>query len=573
MKSEQRRSTSRSLAFGILACAALALGFARSEPAAGQSVSTEPSNPGISGHVGFTGETYTASGISNRRDPASVMVFGRAASMRTAVQYGFQFLLATEQTGTRQAINRLSANVAYRTVRISAGDMSPVLSRFTINGTTTRGGALEIAPGPVVVTVMGGRLRRPVGETSTQLLRPSFREMLYAARVGAGSSDGSHVHLIGMVARDATGSLSDSLDLAPRENVSITPDVGLVLLEDRLTVGGTYTLSAFSADTRASRSDADVSSMLGLFTPRVGSRIDYATDLYAHLRLPELAVRMSYERIQPGFRSLGIWQTRSDMATFRLEPTVHLADRSARFGIRLASSRNNLEGNRVATLKRRSIYLFGNVKASPVTTITAAYSNLRSLNELEEIPVSADISDQKNVAQMFMVGPAFTILNGSATHVITTSATYQFLRDKAADSDSPAVSDFDNLTATAAYSAALSGGTSFSASIGYLSSSTFAADAGAISLTLGAGRSFAKRRARLGLTAGWSRNSLDVQPTIAEVGAPSLSSTQLSLKLVGSYRIPFGSIVRVSVRGLRSSGDLTPGFRELRTVLKIEHRF
>lgn len=75
------------------------------------------------------------------------------------------------------------------------------------------------------------------------------------------------------------------------------------------------------------------------------------------------------------------------------------------------------------------------------------------------------------------------------------------------------------------------------------------------------------------MTGGWARNSLDVRPAIAELSPLSLNSTQFSLKLVGSYRIPSGSIVRLSVRGLRSSGDLTPGFRELRTVLKIEHRF
>ncbi|MBT8399171.1 MAG: hypothetical protein KJO98_01745 [Rhodothermia bacterium] len=572
MKKEPRRSKCRIPAFSFMLCAALALGSAGNRPAWAQGVGAEAAT-GISGHVGFTGEAYTASGISNRRDPASVMLFGRASSASSAVQYGFQFLLATEQSATRQAMNRLSANVAYRSVRISAGDMSPVLSRFTINGTTTRGGALEIAPGPMVVTLMGGRLRRRVGDPSTELLRPSFREMLYAARVGVGKSDGSHIHLIGLVARDAAGSLDDSLNVSPRENVSITPDVGLVLWEDRLALGATYTLSAFSADTRASESDANVTSMLGFFTPRVGSRLGYATDLHAHLRLPEGGVRMSYERIQPGFRSLGIWQTRSDQATFRLEPTLHLADRTAHVGVRLASSRNNLEGNRAATLKRRSVYLFGNLKASRVTTITAAYSNFRTLNELEDVPVSTDLSDQKNVAQMFMVGPAFTVINGSTTHVITTSATYQFLRDKAADPDSPPVADFDNFTATAAYAVAFSGGTSFNASAGFLSSSTFTTDAGALSLTIGAGQSFASRRARLGMTAGWSRNSLDVQPAIAELSQLSLSSTQLSLKLVGSYRVPSGSIVRLSVRGLRSSGDLTPDFRELRTVLKIEHRF
>ncbi|MDX1740077.1 MAG: hypothetical protein R3178_02245, partial [Rhodothermales bacterium] len=249
----------------------------------------------LTGTVGVFGEAYTASGISNRRDATSGMVFGRAASNGRDLRYGFQFMLASEQAGSRQAMNRVSVNLGYRFVGLTIGDLSPVLSEFSVNGATIRGGAAEITFGPYMASFMHGRVRRSVNPTGSSVFgRRTFSEWLTAARIGAGKSSGTHIHLVGVVARDDAASLADSLGTSPAENVSITPDAGLRLFGDRLHLRATYTLSAFSANTEGVETDG-VSTMLGFFTPRVGSRIDYAADISAHLNLQTFRARASYE--------------------------------------------------------------------------------------------------------------------------------------------------------------------------------------------------------------------------------------------------------------------------------------
>jgi hypothetical protein len=526
----------------------------------------------FAGHVGFVGEAYSASGITNRRDGTSGMVFGRGASQSSDVQYGFQFMLATEQTGSRQAMNRLSANVGYRFLGVTVGDLSPVLSGFSVNGATVRGGSAEVTYGPYVASFLYGRVRRSVDLTGSAVFgRPSFSEWLYSARIGAGQSDGSHVHLIGVVVRDDESSLADSINASPVENVSITPDLGLKLFDSRLHLRATYTLAAFSGNTRANAAESGVSSMMGFFTPRVGSRIDYATDISARLRLKEFKLRASYERVQPGFTSLGLSQTRSDQAVIRIEPSLSLAERRANLQLRFRSSRNNLAGNRASTLMRRQLSLYGHFRLSPRVNLAAAYSNMSTRNDLNESLSALSVADQRNVAQTIMVGPTFTIPSSTLTHVITLYTTYQFLRDKTPASDQSRVVEvkFDNLAATAAYSIAFANGFSLNSSAGMLSSKTPTTDAGALSITVGGSTSLLQRRARLSLGGGWSRNSLDFP---AEDLA-SLTSRQLSLRFAGSYRLPTGSQIRLTTRGLRNSGDLTGSFNELQVSLRVEHRF
>jgi hypothetical protein len=373
-----------------------------------------------------------------------------------------------------------------------------------------------------------------------------------------------------MVARDDTGSLPDSLRSAPAENVTITPDLGLSLLNERLHFRATYTLAAYSADTRAEEADSGVSRMLGFFTPRVGSRVDYATNVSARLSLHAFRMRASYERVQPGFRSLGLSHLRSDQEVFNVEPSVRLARGKANLDVRFRSSRNNLEGNRTSTLKRRFVFVQGHYLVSPRVNVAVAYSNMSTRNDLDNSLSTLPMAAQRNVAQTVLFAPTFTIPSPRRTHVLAVNTSYQFLRDRTVNSDATfPEAKFDNLAATVSYSLAFSGGVALNATTGLVSSKTPTADAGAVSLSAGTSTSLLRSRARVGFQGGWSRNTLDVIGTASE----SLTSQQLSLRLTGTYRAPGGSTIRLSARGLRSTGDLTGSFDELQISLRLEQHF
>ena len=201
----------------------------------------------------------------------------------------------------------------------------------------------------------------------------------------------------------------------------------------------------------------------------------------------------------------------------------------------------------------------------------AAYSNINTRNDLDDalIPTALSAVDQKNVAQTVMLGPTFTIPSTDRTHVISLNTSYQFLRDKTASVEGVPEVKFDNISATAAYSLAFAGGFAVNAASGLVSSKTPATDAGAVSFSVGTSTSLLRRRARLALQGGWSRNTLDFAGTTDG----SLSSRQLSVRLSGTYRIPDGSTIRLSTRGLRNSGELTGSFNELQVSLRVERRF
>jgi hypothetical protein len=541
--------------------------------ALGQSVIFAPPEGKFRGEIGFRGEAYATDANVNRRDPLGGSVTAKASGSSGRFAYGMNLLFATEQSSGRQNINRVGLSIRTGIVGITLGDFSPRLSRYSADGITIRGGAAEVSYRGFFATALGGRSQRTVLSSAEALIdRAAASQQLFGGRVGYGLPDQTHIHVIGLVARDDQQAFPDSSEFTPRENVSVSPDVAVKLLDGRIFVRGTTTFAAYSPDSRrAAVEDASTPDMFGLFTTRVGSQYGTATEVLARLSHEEYSLRLSYERVSPGFRSLGLPYLRTDQEVISVRPEAHLWNRRVRVGIRYSHFRNNLDGTKASTLSRDYIGLTTFSRLSGSFGLTASYVYFGMTSSFETDPASGASFRQTYASHTFLAGPVITLRGASVVHTISATGTLQFMGDKnEGDSQGAAPSrETDNISATVSYGAVLRSGLSVTLAGNLLSSKSPSVDVTASGVSGTVGHPFAHRRAHTAITLSWSRNTVQILG-VDDVG---IGSRQLSLTFATSYRLASGNRIRLQLRGLSNSSDRSEStFKEMQATLAYQHR-
>ncbi|NNE45066.1 MAG: hypothetical protein HKN37_00240 [Rhodothermales bacterium] len=535
---------------------------------------SSPSPFKLEGQVGLAAEAYSCRGIPERRAPTSSQLFANTQFNIFGLKSGLNLLYSTDDTRVRQSMNRLAFTGEWRWLQVSLGDVSPMLTKYSLSGVTVRGGLLELTPGKFMVTLTGGRTQRAVAYSQSAFGRPSFAQWLYAARIGVGSSNGTHFHLIGVLAREQVGSLDEPQELAPAENFSVTPDFGFSLFQGRFTLQANATAVVFTQDTRTA--EVDLPGLPGLssslFRLRRGSRLSFAGEVEAQLRLDGFSFRGGYERVEPGFQTLGVGYVISDHHVVTAAPTVTILNRRLTLGGTFSWSRNNLLGQRLATLTRMQWGTNMQARIGSNLTISAGYQQMDNANR----PVADSLASlfQDQLVRTFMVTPNLVMRAGSLTHSLTLSTTYQkFTIALLPVASSPLISpNFDNVNSALTYSLTANSGLTFSLSGTYLRSNTGATDLDAAGVTLGSGVPFFQRKLRVNVSAGWSQNWSSLASAVTPAG--STGSTQWMMTLTSSLQVTRRDAIRLNLRGLNSDLNGASGnFKELQATLRYDHRF
>jgi hypothetical protein len=524
----------------------------------------------LGGTVGAVAEGYGANAGLGRRPGASGHAFADLTFSLFGLSSGLRLLLSTEESGVRQSVNRIGYTGAWRWGEVQAGDVSPTYSPYSLSGTPFRGGALELRPGPFLISVAHGRTRRETPLAGRLLFaEPAYDRTLDAVRIGVGRRHGTHLHLIGVRARERGDEGDTARRVPPKENLTLSPDFGVTLLRGALRLQGTGTVSALTRDTRSSPIpglEGPAAELIAdAFTPRVGTRVDYAVQGTAELRAGPAGLTAAYERVQPGFESLGVGYLRSDREQVRLRPRVHLFGRRLNLDGTLTHTRDNLRDDRLATQRRSEAGLNAQTQLG---RLTLAGGYLLFLNRSTPSSDSAAIlaPEQRQSMHSITFTPAYTIPGTGATQLLSGNVALQRL-DAESEGGSIPIEGFRNASAALNYVLALNSGLSLNAGGTWLRN-----DAGlALTTVQGVNAGGGYRLGALSLNA-----TLGLSGTRTELEAlPRQSSTQLRADLDAGYRLPRAGTVRLGVHGLSSSGGPSTGrsFREIRTELRYERAF
>ncbi len=531
----------------------------------------------LNGSVGFTVRGYGVSGIEARQETLSAQAFANASFNLLGLRSGITLTYTTQQSRINQNINRLSFNTSWSWGTFAAGDVNPGYSRYGLRGINVRGGELSLNHGDFVFSMASGQNKRPnefrPGETFNE---PSFRRMVYAGKLGYGRENSSYFRLSGAYIRDQQSSIGFTDMVSPAENVHITTEGGIDLLEGRLNLQGELTASALTPDMRNPEIGSGGSSLFPSFliSEREGSFVDFAGELQMRLTLEAFRLQAQYERIQPGFESLGLSRILNDTERFALQPTFILMDNRLRVSVNTSLSRNNLLGQLFSTYYRYQAGTNLQYTVSERLTLAGAYSFMGNENRPGDEVSDPVRLQQKHITQMVMFSPTFNFERGELSHMVSYSGNLQFMSDRSDAVREGIRPDRDQTvsTNTLSYRLQFPSGFSINSSSIFLLSDGAGTSIRSYGANLGTGFRFFDERLNTNVSAGWSQNRLSVS-----TGAPTPDriTDQVNTTMSANYRLGDASTIRFQLRGLLNNNraEGLSNYQELQGSLQFNYRF
>lgn len=534
-----------------------------------------------SGSIGLSANTYTATGIENRRSPASLKTTANLNFSLFGFSSGLNVLYSTDQSKFRQNMNNISFDASWKWLTIQAGDVSPNFSRYGIGGATIRGGYLKLDPGSWLLELTGGQSKREISNTGNDEFRePAFERWSMAGKIGYENDNDDHFYLSSHYSLDKSRSLQNQGTIAPQENFTVTPDVGVKLFDGAFSLESQVTFSAYTRDLNTAEipiSDLGLPGFLAkVIQPHVSSRLNYAGQASAMVNLDSFGAEFGYERIQPGFRSLGIGQMQDDQEKIRFAPSVQLLDNRMSVQSNVVLGRDNLLNSRLKTRRTTGIGTNVQFQLTDMIVLNSNY-NLLINNFSSNSSSSQDISpDQKQVAHTFMLQPSVTIQAEQKTHNISLSASYFTFNidfESNGSTSAPMSTTSDTYSSSATYSLMFPGGFTVNAMGNFLLNKSRSTENNTLGGNVGASYSFLERKLTMSLNGGFNQNlSTTSIPNASDV---RVKSQQFMLSLTGNYRLTGKDTFSLSVRS-RGNNVVEGGntnYSELEASLKYRHQF
>jgi len=535
----------------------------------------------FSGNIGLQTHAYTTTRDFNRREPLGALLTANAEYSILGFTSGLDIRYSTDTNEFRQNMNRIQFNGSWRWITLSAGDVMPAYSEFGLRGTQLRGGEIRLSPGPLYFNVTAGQLNKAIQRPDGGLARQvAFERWLYAFAIGAGDENGSNFDISGFYGRDNENSLPDSVranlagtTLLPAENVGLTPKFQLSFFEEAFKIGAETTVSAYTRDQNSpeiSTEDVDVPDFLiNLFQPRNSTRVTYAGIAHTGLNLDLFSMRAEFERIMPGFESMGLRQLRDDQQTLSIYPSFNLIDGRLTIDGTFMVSEDNLLDNRLSTQNRQNMSLNTNARLTDSFSLGGGYSRFLAYTESDG---GGGNRDHEQISQIFQLFPSFSFMNGGVSHSITLTGVYQAIDIQFPVQNGTELSESHTITGSLSYGLAMSGGLSFNNSLNYVTGESPGSTFSTAGVSVGAGYAFLEGKMNVNLTLNGSFNTFE--SVSAGVSGKS-ENAQLNGNFITTYRLTSDTSFQLNIRSQNNSiitgaGD---GFSELEGRFKFQQRF
>lgn len=343
----------------------------------------------ISGSIAANQIFYAVKGIDSRRQPYNYFLNGNVNFSLYGWNVPVSFSYSNQQASFRQPFNQYGIQPTYKWVKGYIGYNSMVFSPYTLNGHVFLGGGVELTPpGIFRLSAMYGRFQKPVKEdTSNTSIVPSYQRMGGGIKVGVGK-DGNFIDLIIFKAQDYLSSLDtvpQKSDVLPSENMV----VGLVVNKkfgERITFASEYASSAYTRDKRGNETNTSRFNIFKLSGPlyknRTSSSYNNALKANINYRGNGFGFGLGYERIDPNYQTMGAYYFNNDLENYTINATKRLLRGKMNIAGNFGIQRNNVNNDKMSTMKRWVGALNVNYAPFPKLNLAAGYSNFQTVTRI-----------------------------------------------------------------------------------------------------------------------------------------------------------------------------------------------
>lgn len=338
----------------------------------------------ISGGLSTNHIFYGAQGIEQRRAPYTYFLSGNLNIDLYGWSVPLSVTYSNQQASFSQPFNQYALHPTYQGITGHFGYTSMTFSNYTLNGHLFLGAGVEWEPQKKLqklrVAAMYGRLRKAI-EPDTLYSTPAFKRMGYGFKIGYGT-DTDFLDIILFHAADDIHSLPfvpDSLDVLPEENLVVSFN-GAKKITKKLTLKAELASSAITRDTRAAKSEIDngFSKFGKLYTPRQSSAYYQAFKSALTYQATIYTIGVGYERVEPGYRTLGAYYFNQDMENMTVSGQVSLLQGKTTISTQLGLQRNNLHNDQLSSMRRGVGSLTIGYVPHQKLNINGSYSNFQT---------------------------------------------------------------------------------------------------------------------------------------------------------------------------------------------------
>ena len=289
--------------------------------------------------------------------------------------------------------NRLSLHPKYKWVTAHVGDVNMSFSPYTLSGHQFSGAGVELQPTKAIsFKAMYGRLVKAITPTEDDRTLASYQRMGYGFKT-VYEQKAYTVGVSTFYAIDNQNSIAinpDEQGVFPKENLALDVE-GRVALNNDLELNATYATTILTQDLRAQETSETTKGVLRkLFNNRASTEYYNAYKLGVKYSMYEATLGIDYERVAPGYETLGAYFFNNDFENITLNLSRPLFNHKVNLSFNVGYQRDDLEDQKANPTSRFVGAINATYTPSERLSLTGSYSNFSTYtnvrsNQFEDI--------------------------------------------------------------------------------------------------------------------------------------------------------------------------------------------
>ncbi len=283
-------------------------------------------------------------------------------------------------------LNRLSLHPKYKWITGHIGTVSMSFSPYTLNGHQFTGGGVELTPkGPLKIALMAGQLLKATNDDPDPRTQPAFERFGYGFKTEL-IKQKWELGVTSFYAKDDISSL-DSIpevkNVLPQENFAISLR-GKAKLNKNWSLSAEYASTTITKDLRSQSLSNKKLGLTSFLIPNTTSTANFdAFKTNIDYTIGSIRVGLGYERIDPGYETLGAYFFNNDFENITLNASNTFFNDKLSLDINIGRQRDDLNNNKANKTSRTIGAANATLNLNKRTTITGSYSNLTSFTNVK----------------------------------------------------------------------------------------------------------------------------------------------------------------------------------------------
>jgi hypothetical protein len=292
------------------------------------------------------------------------------------------FSFSNEKFTYQQPFNQYAIHPTYKWFSGHFGYTSVSFSPYTVNGHLFLGAALEAKPGKWTIAPFYGRLLKETQPDTLHNSPGSYERWAYGLKTGY-TGDNTSAFISLFKAEDRASIFSEELvknQVLPQGNIAIGVELSQKILEKfllKIDWGGTAVtnnmLSPSETNSLGRSGITHFNSSTGYYQAVKGAFMYQGKNF---------SLGTNYERIDPGYRTLGAYYFNNDLENISLAGTAQLLNNKLSVAVNSGVQHDNLDHQKASSLRRWVGSLNLNFVPTERINMQVAYSNFSSYTNI-----------------------------------------------------------------------------------------------------------------------------------------------------------------------------------------------